>query len=103
MNSAGYSCNPTGRPGGLEIKTTGNSIDIKYFSGEIEIFNDFALHRVYIDTLQANAAAGHKLIPERSPAIHFINIIGQDIDQFIEPFAAGRSPGFILSKVGFLK
>ena len=49
-------------PGGLEIESAGDAVDIEALAGEVEPRDDSALHGLEIDLLEINAAAGDEFI-----------------------------------------
>ena len=61
-NGAGYSI--SGGPGGLEIKSARDTIDIENLSSEIHAGEVFAFQGVGIDARQVDTTTGDKLILE---------------------------------------
>src|SRR5256885_14168763 len=61
---------PAGRPGCLEIKAAGNSVDVEQLSGEIKSGRDPAFHGFEIDLAQIDAAAGDKFFLVERLAVH---------------------------------
>ena len=46
----------------MEIKATGNAVDVEAFAGEVEARHFAALHGAEVDFLEAHAATGNELV-----------------------------------------
>ena len=58
----GLASDPTGRPSGLEVVTSGDPVDIQGFSGKIKTRDQTALHRLEIDFVQRDSPAGDEFL-----------------------------------------
>src|SRR5438105_7285417 len=63
--------NPPGGPGGLEIETAGDAVDVEELARKIKIRCDPALHGFEIDLAQSHAAASNKFILVQRFPINF--------------------------------
>ena len=61
-------------PGGLEIKTSRDTVDIEHLTRKIEVGNVLALQRGGMDGREGDAATGNKLIFERRTTCYLIMI-----------------------------
>ena len=53
---------PSSCPSGLEVEPAGDTINIKRFAGEVEAFNDAALHRFEIDLRKGNSSTSDEFL-----------------------------------------
>jgi hypothetical protein len=51
-----------GGPGGLEIETAGDAIDVERFAGEVEAGDEAAFHGLEVDFGKTDAAAGDEFV-----------------------------------------
>src|SRR5205807_5156150 len=94
------SCDPSGCPGGLEIKAAGDAVNVEELAGEIKIWCDPAFHGFEIDLAQSHATASDKLLfVQRLPVdLEFCRM--QLPNQFIHSGTSQRSPDRIRRNAG---
>jgi len=79
-------------PGGLEIETAGDAIDVEAFAGEVEAGDELALHGAEVDFLQAHSATGDEFVFVRGLALNFVAPFGDLADQGIFLFLGELRP-----------
>ena len=88
-------------PGCLKIIASRDAIDVHYLSCKVEVRTNSALHGLEIDALEAYASAGNKLFFEGRFSFDCIDIVGQDLYQFVHPFFAQLTPSLVLWQARF--
>ena len=73
-------------PGGLEVETAGDAVDVEDFACEIEMGNMTAFEGGEVDGLERHPATGDELVLERRTTGYLINIILQDVNQSVNVF-----------------
>ena len=81
-------------PGGLEVETAGDAVDVEDFASEIEMWHMTAFEGGEVDGLQRHAATGDKLIFEGRTAGNIIDIILQDINKAVNVFLVYLCPTY---------
>lgn len=85
-----------GGPGGLEVETAGDAVDVENFAGEVESGDCFALHRFELDVVEGNATAGDKFVFVEALAIDLIGGVYEFIDQRRVLISGDGGPGGVV-------
>jgi len=54
------SCDPSGRPCRLKVKSAGDAIEVKAFPGKVQTGGELAFHRPKVHLFEGYAPTGHK-------------------------------------------
>ena len=73
-------------PGGLEVETASDAVDVEDFACEIEVGHMTAFEGGEVDGLQGHSATGDELILEGGTTGYLENIILQDVYQSVNVF-----------------
>ena len=73
-------------PGGLQIEAACDGIDVEHFSGKEEVRAHPALQGMQVDVVEADAAAGNKLLLEGPLAVHLIEVVVRVSISRLQPF-----------------
>ena len=55
------SCDPSGRPCRLKVKSAGDAIEVKAFPGKVQTGGELAFHRSKVHFFQAYSTTGYEL------------------------------------------
>jgi hypothetical protein len=84
LHGNGLTCQISGRPGGLKIKSAGNSIKVEALSGKVQTGGELAFHRSKVHFFQAYSTTGYELFLVAGVYFFFLS----SANQFLNTAAA---------------
>jgi hypothetical protein len=61
LHGNGLTCQISGRPGGLKIKSAGDTVEVEALSGKVQTGGELAFHRSKVHFFQAYSTTGYEL------------------------------------------